>query len=386
MSKKNILFLLDNPYSNDRRVMREAEALNQLVDFTVQVIATFESNFSKQEMINGVQIDRLFLTDIKDIKDFRAHSKYADLIAEKYDFDSVHAHDQIMLSIAVKLKRITGKKVIYDSHELFRCWPLNTKALGITMLKSKIVRKILITREAKNIKKVDGLITVNESIRNDLNTNFKLDVPSISIRNVPEIPPVSYKSNVLREEFNIDNETQLLVYIGNNVYPNTINIEQVIDEFANQPNTVFIIIAQLNWAQKEVEKYVHSIKAKNIFFRDVVPPNEIPKYLWSADVGIVPSWNKKDLSYWYGLDNKLFEYMMSEVPILATRQPEYIKIVEEYNMGECINPETENFYTAFLRIIEKKETYKSNITKTKKILNWAFESKTLIEFYQNHVF
>ena len=386
MSKKTILFLLDNPYSNDRRVMREAEALNQSGDFTVQVIATFESNFSKQEMINGVQIDRLFLTDIKDIKDFNAHSKYASIIADKYDFDSIHAHDQVMLSIALKLKRITGKKVIYDSHELFRCWPLNTKATGITMLKSKIVRKILINREARNIKKIDGLITVNESIRNDLNTNFKLDVPSVSIRNVPEIPPVSYKSNILREEFNIDNSTKLLVYIGNNVYPNTINIEQVIDEFANQPNTVFVIISQLNWAQKEVEKYVDSIKAKNIFFRDVVPPDEIPMYLSSADVGIVSSWNKKDLSYWYGLDNKLFEYMMSEVPILATRQPEYIKIVEEYNMGECINPETENFHTAFLKIIEKKETYKSNITKTKKILNWACESKTLIEFYQNHVF
>ena len=386
MSKKTILFLLDNPYSNDRRVMREAEALNQSGDFTVRVIATFESNFSKQEIINGVQIDRLFLSDIKDVKNLNAHSKYAELIANKYNFDSIHAHDQVMLSIAVKLKRITGKKVIYDSHELFRCWPLNTKARGFTMLKSKIVRKILINREAKNIRKIDGLITVNESIRNDLNTNFKLDVPSISIRNVPEIPPVSYKSNILREEFNIDNDTQLLVYIGNNVYPNTINIEQVIDEFSNQPNTVFIIISQLNWAQKEVQKYVNSIKAKNIFFRDVVPPDEIPMYLSSADVGIVSSWNKTDLSYWYGLDNKLFEYMMSEVPILATRQPEYIKIIEEHKLGECINPEIENFYSAFLRIIDKKETYKSNITKTKKILNWACESKTLIEFYQNHVF
>ena len=386
MSKKTILFLLDNPYSNDRRVMREAEALNQSGDFTVRVIATFESNFSKQEIINGVQVDRLFLSDIKDVKNLNAHSKYAELIANKYNFDSIHAHDQVMLSIAVKLKRITGKKVIYDSHELFRCWPLNTKARGFTMLKSKIVRTILINREAKNIREIDGLITVNESIRNDINTNFKLNIPSVSIRNVPEIPPVSYKSNILREEFNIDNSTRLLVYIGNNVYPNTINIEQVIDEFADQRNTVFVIISQLNWAQKEVEKYVDSIKAKNIFFRDVVPPDEIPMYLSSADVGIVSSWNKKDLSYWYGLDNKLFEYMMSEVPILATRQPEYIKIVEEHNMGKCINPETENFHTAFLRIIEKKEIYKSNITKTKKILNWACESKTLIEFYQNQVF
>lgn len=386
MSKKNILFLLDNPYSNDRRVMREAEALNQSGDFRVQVIATFKAPFLKQEIINGVQIDRLFLEDIKDVKDFNSHSKYASIIADKYDFDSIHAHDQVMLSIAVKLKKITGKKVIYDSHELFRCWPLNTEAKGITMLKSKIVRKILINREAKNIKYINGLITVNESIRKDLNTHFNLNIPSVSIRNVPEIPPLSHKSNILRDKLNIDNSTKLLVYIGNNVYPNTINIEQVIDEFSNQPNTVFVIISQLNWAQKEVEKYVHSIKAKNVFFKDVVPPDEIPMYLSSADVGIVSSWNKKDLSYWYGLDNKLFEYMMSEVPILATRQPEYLKIVEEYNIGECINPEKENFHTAFLRIIEKKETYKSNITKTKKILNWACESKTLIEFYQNHVF
>ena len=383
MRKKNILFLLDNPYSNDRRVMREAEALNKLDEFTVQVIATFKAPFLKQETINGVQVDRVFLPDIKDVKDFNSHSKYAALIADQYNFDSIHAHDQVMLSIAIKLKKITGKKVIYDSHELFRCWPLNTEAKGITMLKSKIVRKILINREAKNIKNINGLITVNESIRKDLNAHFNLNIPSVSIRNVPEIPVGEYQSNILREEFSISKETNLLVYIGNNVYPKTINIEQVIDEFSNRENTVFIIISQLNWAQKEVKKYVNSIKAKNIFFRDVVPPNDIPKYLSSADVGIVSSWNKKDLSYWYGLDNKLFEYMMSEVPILATKQPEYVQIVEKYKLGECINPETENFYTTFLRIISNKEKYKVNIKKTKKILNWENESLKLVEFYKS---
>ena len=96
-----------------------------------------------------------------------------------YEFDIIHAHDQVMLNIAVKLKKITGKRIIYDSHELFRCWPLNTSAKGFTMLKSKIVRRILINREAKNIKKIDGLITVNESIRNDINTHFHLNIPSI---------------------------------------------------------------------------------------------------------------------------------------------------------------------------------------------------------------
>jgi len=386
MKQQKVLFLLDNPYSNDRRVVREAEALNQLGGFIVQVIATSSRQYSKEEIINGVNIQRIFLSDLTDPKNLKAHSRYADLIAKTYEFDIIHAHDQVMLNIAVKLKKITGKRIIYDSHELFRCWPLNTSAKGFTMLKSKIVRRILINREAKNIKKIDGLITVNESIRNDINTHFNLNVPSISIRNVPEVPSNSLESNILREEFNINRETNLLVYIGANVYPNTINIEQVIDHFSNQDNTVFIIIAKLNWAQKEVEKYVRSIKAKNIFFRDVVPPNEIPTYLSGADVGIVSSWNKQDLSYWYGLDNKLFEYMMSNVPILATRQPEYIRIVEKYNLGECINPEKENFYLAFKRIISNKTEYKTNIQIAKKFLNWENESKILLDFYKRILF
>ena len=38
---KKVLVLLDNPYSNDRRVIREAEALNKSENYSVQVIATY---------------------------------------------------------------------------------------------------------------------------------------------------------------------------------------------------------------------------------------------------------------------------------------------------------------------------------------------------------
>ena len=381
MKKVNILVLLDNPYSNDRRVMRESEALAKIENFSLKVLCTKKSNFSDYENINGVEVYRVFGAEVFDIKT-NSHQKYAKKIIDEHDFDIVHAHDQVMLNLASKIKSITGKKIIYDSHELFRCWPLNSSAKGLIKLKSIVVRRYLIYRESRNIRKINGLITVNESIRKDLISYYNLSMPTISIRNTPEIPEENFKSRILKDEFNIGNDTKLLVYIGNNVYPRTINIEQVIDQFANKENTVFIIIAQFNWAKKEVEEYVKSINAKNVFFRDVVAPNDIPKYLSSADVGIVSSWNKKDLSYWYGLDNKLFEYMMSEIPILSTKQPEYIQIVEKYNLGECIDPDLENFYDAFERIIQKKEKYVENIKKAKKILNWSNESNKLVEFYK----
>jgi glycosyltransferase involved in cell wall biosynthesis len=378
-----ILFLIDNPYSLDRRVMREAEALNNSENFKVLVLALRRDNYQEFEILNGVEIYRIFGKEIVDIKNIRAHKSYAQKIVEKFEFNIIHAHDQVMLNIAIKIKKITNKKVIYDSHELFRCWPMNTTAKGIRLLKSKIVRGILINREAKNFKYINGLITVNQSIRKDLESYFNLNIPTVSIRNIPELPDAYFQSDILRKEFNISPSTKLLVYIGNNVYPKTINIEQVIDNISNKENTVFVIIARKNLMQKEVEKYVQKIAASNIFFRDVVPPNEIVKYLSSADVGVVPSWNKVDLSYWYGLDNKLFEYMMSEIPILATKQPEYIQIVEKNNIGECINPEIDDFYAAFNRIIKNKNEYKLNIQKTKKVLNWPEESKLLLNFYNN---
>jgi glycosyltransferase involved in cell wall biosynthesis len=383
---QNILFLLDNPYSIDRRVIREAESLQKTGLYNVIVVATKSEGYANEELMNGVVVRRIFNSDIFDIKNYSASKKYALQIHKEFQFDIIHAHDQVMLNVAIKLKKLTEKKVIYDSHELFRCWPLNTSTKGFTLFKSKIVRKLLINREAKNIKNIDGLIAVNESIQNDIITNFKLKLPSVSIRNVPELPLNTFFSNILREEFKVSDETKLLVYIGAHVYPRTINIEQVIDHFANKENTVFIIISKKNWAQIEVEKYVKLVNAKNIFFRDVVAPSDILKYLSSADVGIVSSWNKKDLSYWYGLDNKLFEYMMSEVPILATKQPEYVRIVEEYQIGKCIDPDKENFYDNFLQIISKKEYYKNNIQSTKKVLNWEIESLKLLEFYKAMLF
>ena len=123
---KNILFLLDNPYSSDRRVIREAESLQKTRLYNVIVLATRKEGLVNEEVINGVQIKRIYNPDIVDIKKFLVAKKYAIQIQKEFNFDLIHAHDQVMLNVAINLKKISGKKVIYDSHELFRCWPLNT--------------------------------------------------------------------------------------------------------------------------------------------------------------------------------------------------------------------------------------------------------------------
>ena len=381
IKKKSILILLDNPFTNDRRVWREARTLSDK-GFDITVLATQESGLHSSEVVDSIKVHRIFKNDIFDIKKSSCFKNYAQKIVSEFNFDIIHANDQTMLHAAIIIKKIKPETaIVYDSHELFRAWPLNTSVKGVKYLKSLFVRWWLKRREARNIKEIDGLITVNESIKLDLIVHFKLSIPTISVRNIPGIQNSCGKTGILRKIFGLSEESKILVYIGANIYPRSINIEQVISEFANKADVFMVFICKFNWGKDEIEKYSKSIGVKNLFFHDLIPPEDINLYLADADAGIVSSWNKKDLSYWYGLDNKLFEYMMAEIPIVATRQPEYIKIVEDYNIGICINPEIESYFSAFEKVCRNQNMYRQNIIKAKKSINWETESKKLIEFY-----
>jgi hypothetical protein len=93
----------------------------------------------------------------------------------------------------------------------------------------------------------------------------------------------------------------------------------------------------------------------------------------------VPTWNKKDLSYWYALDNKLFDYVLAQIPILATVQPEYQKIISQYKIGICINPDEKNAYlNGFDQVLANN--YSEPLKAALEILNWDQEKLKLKDF------
>ena len=100
-------------------------------------------------------------------------------------------------------------------------------------------------------------------------------------------------------------------------------------------------------------------------------------------MGIVSAWNKKDLSYWLALDNKIFSYIMAEIPILASAQPEYKKIVEGFGVGICVDPDIPGSYANGLKLIlSQQENYLDFLQKAKKVLCWENEQIKLLELYQ----
>jgi len=385
LKNKKILILLDNPFTNDRRVYRIAKSLVDL-GLEVRLLACKKEGCLNEENIDGIDVERIFETDIFDIKKQKSFKTYTEQILRKYKFDVVHANDQAMLNLGACLKKNRKDFIlVYDSHELFHAWPLNISNFDSKWIwiKSYIVRKLLVRRELKNSNYIDYLITVNKSIEQNLRNHFTYKGLSCVIRNIPNKTNLSSENNVLREKFNLPKECKILVFIGANIYAKTLNLEQVIDEIGNKKDKALIFICAKNINSKPIIDYVKKYGYRNIYFHDLIVPDYIPHYLSSADVGLVPTWNKKDLSYWYALDNKLFEYMHSHIPILATKQPEYVNIVETHNCGICVNPDNKNAYlNGFEEILSNFSYFKVNTLNAANVLNWENEEILLHKFYK----
>ena len=379
-----IAVLLDNPFIDDRRVSREINTLLS-ASYTVSLFCVKSNALPELEKKGNLTVHRIFGQEIYDIKKQASLKTYLSVILGVKP-EVVHCHDQLMLHLGGLLKRKDpGIKLIYDSHELFHGWPLNLSKFNspTLFLKSWIVRKWQILREKQNGKYIDRLVTVNQSLANILTAYFKLNHPAVVLRNIPEYADFHVNKRLLRGVFNLGDEIKILVFIGSAVYPKTLNLEQVIQETAGMDRLAFIIIAGEQGGKRELMEWTYEKGFRHVFFHPKIRPEEIGPVLASCDVGVVPTWNKKDLSYWLALDNKLFEYILSEIPVLCTLQPEVAAIVKQFDVGEAVNPDQSGAYKDGLeKILETPEYYQSNLKRAKKHLNWEAESAQLLQLYK----
>ncbi len=377
-----IAMLLDNPFTNDRRVHREAKELTQ-AGHSVCIYCVKEKSLPNEEVIDGFQVKRVFPNHIAKFSAEKEIREIALKIARE-DYQVFHCHDQFMCDAGAWIKKHDPSKVfVYDSHELFHAWPLNNlKGLPLSILiKSYIVRKYQVLREKRNGRLADYLLTVNQSLSDILFDYFRAKEKPVIIRNAPELEEI--KNSVdLKSMYNIPASDKLLVFIGAHIYARTHNHEQVIDEIGNKEGLHLLYITSFDKGCQDVQDYVNANKIRNVHFHPAVKPAEITSYLSGADIGLVPTWNKTNLSYWYALDNKLFEYTIAEIPVLATQQPEYMNILNHYKNGVCVNPDERGAYLQGMNeILADYQNFKARAIAAKQEINWNAERKKLVDLY-----
>jgi glycosyltransferase involved in cell wall biosynthesis len=78
----------------------------------------------------------------------------------------------------------------------------------------------------------------------------------------------------------------------------------------------------------------------------------------------------------------LFEYTIAEIPVLATQQPEYLIILNQYQNGIYVNPDEKGAYlNGFKSILANYPNYKEKAIAAKQEINWNAEKKKLVDLY-----
>lgn len=235
-------------------------------------------------------------------------------------FDIVHANDFDTLPAGFLLARASRARLAYDAHEIYAEFESDPPRLYNAVLKAL---------EGTLARRANAVVTVNEPIADELHARLKLSGPPGVVLNCPDLeeeePVIAPPEEKLRATY--------LGWLGG---PGR-TLEDVFEAAQLAPNVEFT----LRLVRTDLPALRASVDALGLGDRirvaDPVRPDRLFEALRGFHVGLVidrPVSRNSELV----LPNKLFEYMMAGLAVVAPRLPAIERVVEDGGVGVTFEP------------------------------------------------
>ncbi|GIN23158.1 glycosyltransferase [Siminovitchia fordii] len=318
-------FIVLNNFKYDARVIKQSSLFAQK-GHKVDVFALADEGLPKTQNINGVNVHRVNLLSRKLPKKIMFQVlKYAEYMVKllklrNYDFLFLSRAKSLPIGIVIRALSFNKVKLVYDTREL------ETESNGIKGFKKKTIKFI----EKMLIPKVHHIFAVSESIKKIYEKNYDREV--LLITNSVYYNDIE-REKIFHEIYGLEPSVKIFLYQGRLTKGR--GIELIIQAFKQIEikDCVLVILGHgelKEWILDEIQGF------SNIFLHDSVEPNQLLSYTSSADYAFCLIENTC-LSYYYSLPNKLFEYSLAGLPVLASNLPELGKYVREFENGVIIN-------------------------------------------------
>jgi len=284
----------------------------------------------------------------------------------------LHYHDLDFSKIAQKLQKYFNCKLIFDCHEFYFSYFFEKK-LNYNNLK-KAAKNLLLLKDA--VRTVDATISVTKNLDNIISL-INNNKEHIVIYNSSLIPITNNRVN------NEPNEERLiLVHEGTLGFNRGLKlmIELFKDDFFRKKVKLKIIgvIKGKEFEYFEQKRKEYDINNSMIEFTGWVDYNDLEKYL-TGKIGLL--FFEKTFNTYYGMPNKLFNYINAGLPILSTQCAELSDFITNNKIGCNVERNTDFIKNGINEIITNYDYYKKNIEEAQKLYTWENDQNKLLSLY-----
>ncbi len=302
-------------------------------------------------------------------------------IAQSLDSDIYHFHDPELLPVGILLQTTTDASVIYDAHEDYGYNAIEYREWIPTAIRPSIARSFPKIQSAF-ANRLDMVITTTESIAKQFrelgHTNVEV------IHNFPKTKNITISDSPVEQSKDIT-----LVYVGSFEHIHgLIPMLQLVDELNQRDYEVELWMLGTFADDKNEERAAQFIAQNNLSeavqFFGRIPYEDIFPYLAEADIGLCLV-DKERCEH--ALPTKIFEYMYSKTPVLATDAHSIRPYVTD-DVGRRVsqtNPSEQA--DAVLNLVSDDEQLEQMGEQGRSLVmqkyNWEQEAQRLIEIYNS---
>ena len=390
-----ILFLTDNfPPEVNAPATRTYEHCVKWIElgYKVTVITCFP-NFPKgkvfegytnklyqKENIDGITVIRVwsYITEnngfVKRIIDYISYALTSFLFGLFVKTDLIIATSpQFFTAVSGRiLSFLKGKPWVMEVRDL---WPDSIAAVG-SMNKSSIPFKILKKIEHHLYLSASKIVVVTDSFKKYVIKDHQITPEKVGvfkngvlISNFKKPKPNDVMT--LKESLGLKNKI-VISYLGTHGLAHGLKfILESISKISN-PDLHFLFIG--DGAEKQnLIKYSKTLHSKNFTFIESVTKSEIPLYIDISDYSLVNL--KKSDEFKNVIPSKIFENIAMYKPILLGVEGESKKLIDDYEVGVCFEPENKESFLNAIKDIQKldRESFKVNC------------NKMLVDFERNNI-
>ncbi|HJG32113.1 MAG TPA: glycosyltransferase [Jeotgalicoccus aerolatus] len=284
--------------------------------------------------------------------------------------DIYHSNDLNTLAQGVICATLHDGRLVYDSHEV------QTDRTGYNPNNIKFVEKSLVRFADETIVENDTRAEKHKELYGYLPKTLHNYSDVYNIENVPDVN--------LHDILGIDGKQKILLYQGGVQYGRGLDV--LIEAVKYIDNGVLVIIGDGKLKDELIQKVEQDNLTEKVKFMPKVPLKALPSYTKQAYLAYQVLQNTS-FNHYSASSNKLFEYIMANVPVISCDFPEIKKVVEKENIGLSINAEDpKSIAAASQKLIDDpalREEFSRNCDHAKLKYNWENEKEKLLAIYND---